>query len=476
MSDADSMSRQVGPDAPSSLPVSEKDKSNTSSPVNCSEDPGLAAVQELLGCVREHFFSMLPKVAQKHGMGEAGFEKSIAQVLEDDCTDLASQVAHMLLAGGQQQAASEDTKEKLLKTEDTEELAKTTPQDVADAAARRQEKKLRHKTKAAERANAHALEVTKLQDEIAELKKQLVQQQVSLEQAKAEYDAEAAAVSRGLSEQSLPNERSASRSPRVNSQGFRSEPASLPSRSRGACEGEATAPHARQTFWQKLRCPARVVKGQMLPNTMSSSLTSEQESAVPGQAVASHCRFISWTLLNAVENIMCLLCDTAKLQILQASKEAEEVFKGDFLLTSRSFLTLLSDTRQAQWLSRAIQSRCNLAQLDGNPEAVAGFDTSRLGRFSFCDRIGLRFDAVLTVGHLPAEPALGVASSVILILQPMNGSHNVSKAKRHACDALSQGDDETQSVNSEISLTPSDSVSQVMPRGSTYGEMRYGGY
>jgi len=82
-------------------------------------------------------------------------------------------------------------------------------------------------------------------------------------------------------------------------------------------------------------------------------------------------------------------------------------------------VALLASPTSAAWLRRAIVTHQNLASLEGSPGEVPGFAVHALGQLEFRESSGRPFEASVTVAHLPAEPRLGKAATVAVVVEPL---------------------------------------------------------
>lgn len=154
-----------------------------------------------------------------------------------------------------------------------------------------------------------------------------------------------------------------------------------------------------------LRCPTRLAD--------SGSLSSGGS----GVMHATHCREVSWQLLGILPSTIALLCEVPGLKVIDITVGARTTW-GEALQGSL-VVSLLSSPQSAAWLRRAIVTHQNLASLDGSPGDVPGFAVHTLGQLEFRDGGGVPFESSVTVAHLPSEPRLGKAATVIVVVEPL---------------------------------------------------------
>lgn len=210
-----------------------------------------------------------------------------------------------------------------------------------------------------------------------------------------------------------------------------------------------------------LRCPSR----QAPEGSHGSGYPTFQGSPMD----PAHCREVGWQLLTMVPTVIALLCDVPGLKVLGVSDGAKATW-GEALVNSL-VVSLLASPTSAAWLRRAIVTHQNLAALEGSPGEVPGFAVHALGQLEFRDASGRPFESSVTVAHLPAEPKLGKAPTVVVVVEPLNKGkkphHGGDGQSRRAGSAFgtrsAAGHSTAMSVVSDDVL-PSDSASNIAAR------------
>jgi len=201
---------------------------------------------------------------------------------------------------------------------------------------------------------------------------------------------------------------------------------------------------------------------------------SRAEAASPSTTTGSndpmHCREVGWRLLKLVPTGMALLCEVPGLRVLDVTEQAKVTW-GEGLAGSL-VVSLLASPTSAAWLRRAIVTHQNLASLEGSPGDVPGFAVHQLGRLEFRDGGGQTFDSSVTVVHLPSEPKLGKAPTVVVIMEPALAPKPTRRAGGSRRSAIGGGTRAGSAVMSAVGgasvvsddVLPSDSASNIAAR------------
>jgi len=206
-----------------------------------------------------------------------------------------------------------------------------------------------------------------------------------------------------------------------------------------------------------LRCPTR------LADSGGTSYSS-------GATDAAHCREVGWRLLGLVQGAMALLCEVPGLKVLDVTEGAKTTW-GEGLAGSL-VVSLLASPTSAAWLRRAIVTHQNLASLEGSPGEVPGFAVHTLGQLEFRDGGGRPFESAVSVAHLPVEPKLGKAATVVVVMEPLAKAEPARKpggSRRSALGGGTRAGSAVLSVAGGASVVsddvlPSDSASNIAAR------------
>lgn len=187
----------------------------------------------------------------------------------------------------------------------------------------------------------------------------------------------------------------------------------------------------------------------------------------PTEAV--HCRHVGWQLMTILPTSVALLCDVPGLKVLDFSEGARATW-GDNM-SGTLVVSLLASPTSAAWLRRAIVTHQNLVSLEGSPGEVPGFAVHALGQLEFRDSGGRHFESSVTVAHMPTEPRLGKAATVVVVVEPPARKQHVPERGQGGRRAGSMhgaraGSAVMSIANSAVSddVQPSDSASNIAAR------------
>eukprot|EP00929_Paragymnodinium_shiwhaense_P072337 TRINITY_DN36715_c0_g2_i7.p1 TRINITY_DN36715_c0_g2~~TRINITY_DN36715_c0_g2_i7.p1 ORF type:complete len:475 (+),score=85.64 TRINITY_DN36715_c0_g2_i7:111-1427(+) len=189
-------------------------------------------------------------------------------------------------------------------------------------------------------------------------------------------------------------------------------------------------------------------------STSCSSLPSTSTSSTPIRQVA-------WTVVNNIPNTVGFMCDLATLDVLKVTDAAAGALKvrpREFV--GENFLSLLAQPQRGPWLHKAIQTHHALAYLDGAPMDGQDVASTALGSFVLKSRLGLHVHCNMSVVHLQEDTVHGHEAAVLIVLECENAGVS-SGAGAAAGDARVHDDSDARSEVSDVSIAPSDSVSNI---------------
>jgi len=130
---------------------------------------------------------------------------------------------------------------------------------------------------------------------------------------------------------------------------------------------------------------------------------------------ATFCQDICWRILNTVQGIIALLCNSGDYKIVEATRAACMTW-GSATLQGQSVLTLVNGPSRAAWLRKAFQMHQCIA--DSSSDGIPGFVVRDLGCEEFTSKTGQAFDSSVITAHLPSEPRCGKQPALLVIIQP----------------------------------------------------------
>eukprot|EP00928_Gymnodinium_smaydae_P013985 TRINITY_DN15071_c0_g2_i1.p1 TRINITY_DN15071_c0_g2~~TRINITY_DN15071_c0_g2_i1.p1 ORF type:complete len:912 (+),score=161.63 TRINITY_DN15071_c0_g2_i1:90-2825(+) len=182
-----------------------------------------------------------------------------------------------------------------------------------------------------------------------------------------------------------------------------------------------------------------------------------QESAIPAwlrcpsrsaggrDGLKYSCQESFWQLACAIQNTMALSCRARNFEIIDASKNAYVVW-GSAALRGSQFPSLIPDEGSREWLKQEISTYL----LPNGAQKSTGFGLRDMGNVEFRNKLGSLFDTSMLVAHVPAEPALGKESILLILVASAekekahakvkhvpSGTPSVTSDDIQACDSIS---------------------------------------
>jgi len=201
-----------------------------------------------------------------------------------------------------------------------------------------------------------------------------------------------------------------------------------------------------------LRCPVR-----NLPGNLAESPDS-----------AAFCQYICWRILNAMDGMIALLCNSGDYKIVEATRAACMTWSSS-ALHGQSVLRLVNGPSRAAWLKKAFQMHQSMA--DSSSDGIPGFLVRDLGCEEFTAKTGQTFDCSVVTAHLPAEPRCGKQPALLVIIKPQRstkgGALQQQAPQRHQpaprIEPSARAGGPDLSVQSEVSsVHPDDSASNIL--------------
>jgi len=221
------------------------------------------------------------------------------------------------------------------------------------------------------------------------------------------------------------------------------------------CAVPASASSSGPMAWlANLRCPVR-----NLPGNLSGSPDG-----------AAFCQEICWRILNTVQGIIALLCNSGNYMIVEATRAACVTW-GSAALQGQSVLTLVNGPSRAAWLRKAFQMHQTIADSSSDGNGIPGFVVRDLGCEEFTSKTGQAFDSSVITAHLPAEPRFGKQPALLVIIQPQGvtkggvpqqqAAHQPQPAPRIEQGARAGGGADFSAQSEVSSVHPDDSASNI---------------
>jgi len=209
-----------------------------------------------------------------------------------------------------------------------------------------------------------------------------------------------------------------------------------------------------------VRCPARASSSTTATARFSAGGNSGADANLPSLQAAV------WQMINAMQGVTALLCNSETLKITDATKKACALW-GSASLRGCTLASLIFDDLTASWLRREVSD----SSIPVGESGDAGFTVRGIGCIEFRNKLGSTFDSSVLCARLPPEVSPPKAPLLLLVVEPMDGEQMQERKKTHT-PALSNSQwphkgsfrtEPSSGVQSIVSddITANDSVSNI---------------